>query len=397
MTETPKSDARGQEAVYRSVIAAAISEHAAELLALSHAIHARPELKFEEHEAARLVAATLESAGFEVRVGAYGLPTCVEATIGAGPTVTVCAEYDALPEIGHACGHNINAASAVGAALALSRVADSLGIRVQLLGTPAEEGGGGKSLLVDAGAFDDSVLAVMAHAGSEPDYDFTGSTTLGVDNLRVTFEGRAAHAAVAPHTGHNAASAATLAQVAIGLARQQFPDEVRVAAIVQDGGTATNLIPAHAVLDIEVRAYNLEVLESARQRVLACCEAGALAMGCQWRAEDVQPRYEPLLQDDVLSVLWNEEMGALGRPLHPLTDPRRPGSTDMGNVSQRVRAMHPFVGLRGVSASIHTEEFRAAAITAAADDAVLIAASALAGTVARAMSAPDTRAGFVSR
>src|ERR1700742_305744 len=217
-----------------------------DLVELSHAIHAEPELAFAEHRSCAKTQALVSERGFEVTPGAGGLDTAFRADFGSGPLVIgVCAEYDALPEIGHACGHNIIAASAVGTALALAEVADELGLTVALIGTPAEEAGGGKVLLLQAGAFDDVAVAVMVHPGP---LDIAAARSLALSEVTVRYTGRESHAAVAPYLGVNAADAVTVAQVAIGLLRQHLVPGQMVHGIVTDGGQATNVIPATAEL-----------------------------------------------------------------------------------------------------------------------------------------------------
>src|SRR4029453_10702771 len=270
----------------------------------------------EEHRAAANVAEVLHQAGFDVTIGAYGLETAVEATFGTGELrVVVCAEYDALPGIGHACGHNIIAAAGVGAALGLAEVADELGLTVVLLGTPAEEHGGGKALQLEAGAWDDAALSVMVHPMPGKDIFCDGFTSQAVDRIRVTYKGKAAHAAAAPHAGINAADAATVATVGIGLLRQQLAEQVRMAAIVTHGGAVTNIIPDHTTVEAEVRAFDLDTLEDAKLRMLACFEAGAIAAGCTWDHEQIQPRYENLIQHQDLARFWNDNLRRLGREL----------------------------------------------------------------------------------
>ncbi len=222
------------------------------LVGLSRAIHDRPELCFEEHQAAALVGDALAEAGFEVEAGACGIPTALAARAGSGElSVVVCAEYDALAGVGHACGHNLIAAAAVGAGAALASVADEVGISVTVLGTPAEEGGGGKVLMLERGAFDGAHAAMMVHPWH---VDRLEATCLAVDHLEVRFTGRDAHASAAPEKGVNAADAVVLAQVAIGLLRQHLPAGDQVHGIVTKGGDAPNIVPREAIARFMVRA-----------------------------------------------------------------------------------------------------------------------------------------------
>ena len=229
-------------------VSSTIEKWASRLIDVSHTIHAHPELAFEEHRASALLADAAQEAGFTVTRAAYGLETAFEAVRGSGPfpPVVVCAEYDALPDIGHACGHNVIAAAGLGAAIALGEVAEEHGLTVVLLGTPAEEHGGGKVLLLERGAWEGAAMSIMVHGAAGEDVSCTVTGTQAVDRFDVTYTGRAAHAAAAPHKGINAGDAATIALVAIGLLRQQLPSDVRLNAYVEHGGEATNIIrPRH--------------------------------------------------------------------------------------------------------------------------------------------------------
>src|SRR6201991_4453775 len=222
------------------------------LVELSHSIHAEPELAFAEHRSCAKAQALVADYGFEVTKAPGGLDTAFRADYGSGPLVIgICAEYDALPGIGHACGHNIIAASAVGTALALAEVADELGLTVALVGTPAEEAGGGKALLLEAGTFDDVAAAVMLHPGPT---DIAAARSLALSEVVVDYRGKESHAAVAPYLGVNAADAVTVAQVAIGLLRQQLAPGQLVHGIVTNGGQATQLLPARAEMEYTMRA-----------------------------------------------------------------------------------------------------------------------------------------------
>lgn len=381
----------------KTTICDRVEEWKDRLLDLSHDIHGHPETAFNEHHAAAAVAKTLTDAGFDAKVGVYGLETAVEATYGSGDfTVTVCAEYDALPGIGHACGHNIIAAAGVGAAVALSAIADEAGIRVKLLGTPAEERGGGKAIMLEAGAWEDATISLMVHGGPQIDVRCSDAISQAVDRFDVIYTGRPAHAAAAPHLGINAADAATVALVGIGLLRQQLHGTVRVSAVVAEGGEVTNVIPAKTVVKVEVRSYDLEELNDAKRRVLACFEAGATASGCTWENHRVQPRYASLLQDPFLAASWDEALAGLGR--HAVSLPGLSGgSTDMGNVSQVVPSIHPGIGIRGTDAAPHTVEFAAAAATPAADEAIVASAIGMAQAAANPALNPVARRDFLQR
>ncbi|MFJ3671468.1 amidohydrolase [Streptomyces sp. NPDC090106] len=392
MTTAPARARTARAEELRARVLDAIDERAGELLALSHAIHADPELSYQEHAAAALVARAAENAGFTTEVGAYGLATAVEAVTGDGElTVAVCAEYDALPDIGHACGHNMIAAMGVGASLALAQVTEELGLRVKLLGTPAEEHGGGKVDLLLAGAWEDVAFSLMAHGSTGPDAPCDAMRSTAVERLEIEYTGRAAHAAGAPTKGVNAGAAATIGLTALGLLRQQLSPEVNVNAFVSHGGEATNIIPERAVVQLEVRAYDLDEWRDLRRRVLACFEAGAVATGCTWTHRRTEHPYAPLAPHAGLAELWNRNLTGLGRVLDP-GHTVGGGSTDMGNVSQVVPSIHPLVSVLGHEAVGHHADFTAAAASPEADAAVLDGAKALALTVVDAALDEDLRA-----
>ncbi|QNG21415.1 M20 family metallopeptidase [Rhodococcus triatomae] len=355
-----------------------------DLTALSHAIHAEPELAFEEVRSAAKITDLLVGHGFEVETGVAGLPTAFDARFGSGDLeIAVLAEYDALPGIGHACGHNIIAAAAAGAGVALAAVADTLGLTVRVLGTPAEETGGGKVLMLERGVFDSVAAAVMVHPGP---IDITGATSLALADIAVEFTGREAHASAAPEFGRNAADAATVAQVAVGLLRQHLLPGQQIHGIVSDGGSAPNIVPARAEMLYYLRANTSSSLADLGGRAEACFAAGALATGCSHRVRTVSPTYTELTPDPWLVRAYREEIVELGRePLPAEWETARPlGSTDMGNVTNVLPGIHPVIGLDSGGAVTHQPEFAAACVTASADRAVIDGATAMARTVIRA-------------
>ncbi|WP_078658078.1 amidohydrolase [Streptomyces rimosus] len=359
------------------------------LLHLARDLHAHPETAFAEHHAADALTALLADAGLTVERGTAGLPTAFTATAGpsgADLTVGLCLEYDALPDLGHACGHNLIAAAGAGAAIALAAVADDLGLRVKALGTPAEESGGGKVHLLRAGAFDDVSFAMMVHPGPADDFGGTSRASRGV---QAEYRGRAAHAAIAPYDGVNAADACVIAQTALALLRQQLPDGVRMHGIVTHGGDRTNVIPALARVSWQLRADTLDELEALWPRVRACFEAGAVATGCELTLTEPAAAYADLRQDAWLGDTYARHVRALGRTPEPAASIG--ASTDMGNVSHALPAIHPTIGL-GCAARPHTAEFAAAAVGEQADRAVLDAALALARTAADLATDPAQRA-----
>ncbi|WP_030678732.1 amidohydrolase [Streptomyces rimosus] len=371
------------------VLRARLDAVAERLLHLARDLHAHPETAFAEHHAADALTALLADAGLAVERGTAGLPTAFTATAGpsdADLTVGLCLEYDALPDLGHACGHHLIAAAGAGAAIALSAVADDLGLRVKALGTPAEESGGGKVHLLRAGAFDDVSFAMMVHPGPADDF---GGTSRAAREVHAEYRGRAAHAAVAPYDGLNAADACVVAQTALALLRQQLPDGVRMHGIVTHGGDRTNIIPARARISWQLRADTLDALEELWPRVRACFEAGAVATGCELTLTEPAAPYADLRQDAWLGDTYARHVRALGRTPEPAVSIG--ASTDMGNVSQVLPAIHPTIGL-DCPARPHTAEFAEAATGERADRAVLDAALALARTAADLATDPAQRA-----
>ncbi len=364
----------------RNEIATTVEADAERLTALSDLLHANPEVAWNEHKAARWVAEALVEVGFTIEAGYLGLETAFLATFGDGPfRLGLIAEYDALPGLGHACGHNLIAATAVGAARALRRVAEEAGIRIEVYGTPAEEGGGGKIELLERGAFVGLDLAMMVHPAP---VDVAEAEPFAVIHSHIDFHGRAAHAAAYPEHGVNAADAFTVAQAALGLLRQQLPDSVRVHGIITNGGEAPNAIPAHTEGRWYVRAQSLAELAEVEERVNRCFEAGALATGCTLEiTPESKPyaefrTYEPALEAYVRNAT------ALGRVFDDHSPARRMNraSTDMGNVSQVVPAIHPYIGLGTYPVLNHQAAFADACVGPTAERAVLDGAIALAWT-----------------
>jgi amidohydrolase len=351
------------------------------LIDLSHRIHAHPELNFEEERSSAWVAGVLADGGFSVDMGVCDLPTAFVATVGSGPvTVGICAEYDALPGIGHACGHNIIAAAAAGAGLALLPLVDDLGLTVKVFGTPAEEGGGGKILMLERGAFDGVHAAMMVHPSP---LERETMPCLAVTHSEVRFHGKSAHASAFPEQGLNAADALTVSQVAIGLLRQHIHRTDRIHGIVTKGGDAPNVIPESASGVWLVRSRTLAELSELEPRVRACFEAGALATGCTVEIEPIAPPYSEMRHDVELAARYRANGSALGRTFVDLPgdmSERTAGSTDMANISLAIPTIHPMLGLDCLPAVNHQPEFTAACITPTADDAVLGGAAAMAWT-----------------
>ncbi|MFK0294972.1 M20 family metallopeptidase [Streptomyces sp. NPDC090442] len=358
----------------------AVDRRAEELTGLSERLHADPETAWEEHRAAAAVPELLDRAGFDVTSAYLGLETAFHARIGSGPVrIALCAEYDALPGLGHACGHNLIAASSVGAALGLAAVADDVGLTVEVYGTPAEEGGGGKIEMLDRGAFAGVDLAMMVHPAP---VDVAEARPFAVSHSRISYTGKSAHAAAYPEAGVNAADAFTVAQVAIGLLRQQLPASARVHGVVTHAGDAPNAIPERSSGRWYVRAETLAELAALEPRIMRAFEAGALATGCELEIEPESKPYAEFRTDQTALGHYRTNALALGREFAPPGQAARMNraSTDMGNVSQVVPAIHPYIGIGSLPATNHQHEFAAYCVGGTAQRALLDGAIALAWT-----------------
>jgi amidohydrolase len=375
--------------IHRRILAA-VDALAPELVELSHTIHAHPEVAFQERFARDLLRDTLARHGLTVHTGVYGQETALESSFSGceGPTVALLAEYDALPSVGHACGHNIIAAASLGAMLALHAVADALPGTVKLIGTPAEETGGGKELMARAGAFEGIDAALMIHPAA---VNLDAMPVIGVAEVRVVYHGRAAHASAQPHEGINALDALVLAYLAIGNLRQHIRAGERIHGIITDGGTAPNIVPERAAGYFFVRAATAKALEALKARVLGCFEAGASATGCElevhWDAID----YLDLISNGPLAARFQQHAEALGRTFGAPGDFGGAGSTDMGNVSHRVPAIHPLLACAPAGIPLHHPDFARWAASELGDRAALDGARALALTAADFLLDPELR------
>jgi amidohydrolase len=350
------------------------------LISLSHRIHANPELGFEEEQASTWLAEALADAGFTVETGICDLPTAFVARAGAGPLhIAICAEYDCLPGMGHACGHNMIAAISLGAGMAAARVADDVGLTLTIVGTPAEESGGGKVLLLDRGAFAGVHAAMMVHPAP---VDVLVPPILAASQLDIRYTGKAAHASAFPEFGVNAADALTIAQTAIGLLRQHIRSTDRIHGITTKGGEAPNVVPAETAAHYMVRAETLGDLDEVRTKVARCFEAGALATGARVKIVPLHHPYAEMHHDAEIAAIYHRNATALGRTFPDLGMllQRAAASTDMGNVSLNIPAIHPFIGIQSLPAVNHQPEFAAHCVTAAADKALIDGALATAWT-----------------
>jgi amidohydrolase len=352
---------------------------ASRLVQLSHDISADPELAYEEHRAAARCADLLEEHGFSVERGAYGQPTAFAARVGgSGPHVVVCAEYDALPGVGHACGHNIIAASAVGAGLALAPLVEEAGLRLTVLGTPAEELGGGKVDLIRAGAFEAADAAIMMHPTPHDDY---APKALAIEEWRVVYRGRASHASSNPELGLNALDGLVQGYTALAMLRQHLRPLQQVHGVILDGGKAANVVPERAEASYFIRAVDTEDLEDLRRRARACLEGAATATGTTVEITLEGHVYEPIDAHAGLAAAFTAACEAIGRPYTP--DPAGDavtGSTDFGNVSQLVPGLHADMSVQSWPAVNHQHEFAAACVGEAGDRTMLDGAKALALT-----------------
>ncbi len=352
------------------------------LIDLSHRIHAYPELGFEEEKSSTWLCEWLADAGFAVTKGICDLPTAFVAKIGSGPLhIGICAEYDSLPGIGHACGHNIIAASAAGAAIAAAEVADEVGLTITVIGTPAEEVGNasGKILLLERGAFQGIHAAMMVHPAP---FDMLRAKIIAASMFEVNYTGKESHASAFPELGVNAADALTIAQTAVGLLRQHIRSTDRIHGIVTNGGAAPNVVPAHTSAKYIIRSETLEQLTELRPKVHRCFEAGALATGARVAITGGDKPYAEMRHDDVMATFYRSNSEALGRPFPNLAEweTRPTGSTDMGNISLAVPSIHPMIGIGSLPAVNHQPEFTAHCITPDADKALIDGALAMAWT-----------------
>jgi amidohydrolase len=372
---------------------AAVEGLGEDLLALSHALHAHPEEGFAEHDSVRAVADLLARHDVEAMVGVHGLDTALRASVssGEGPTVAVLAEYDALPGIGHGCGHNVICATAVGAFLGLVHALRSGAVTgtVVLFGTPAEEGGGGKELMARDGAFDGIDAVVMLHPFS---YDVAIQPFLGRRQVRATYHGVAAHASAQPFMGRNALDAVVAGYTGIAMLRQHTTPSDRIHGIVVDGGQRPNVVPATASAEYYVRSAEPATLADLCSRVDLVLRAAAAMTGTGVELEwDRQPAYLPIRANRELAARWTTHQDRRGRTALPpgVVPETLSGSTDLGNVSVRVPAIHPMLAISSPDLSLHTAEFAAAAGSATGDRGVLDGAVGLALTALDVLADPE--------
>ncbi len=375
-------------------INARIDEVADELIEISHAIHANPELAFKEHFAAETLTASLARHHLDPELGVFTLDTAFEARVQGtdeSATVAILAEYDALPGIGHACGHNIIATTALGATLGLSAVTETLPGTVRLLGTPAEERGGGKELMARDGAFDGVDAALMIHPAG---VNLTTMPCICVAEVEVIYHGKSAHASAMPHKGINALDGVLLAYQAISNLRQHIRGTERIHGIISEGGSAPNIVPDRTAAQFYVRAANENHLAKLKPRVQACFEAGAKGSGCEVEVNWANVDYLDLNTNWPLADQFQAHAEGLGREFlaHDEALKFGAGSTDMGNVSHRVPSIHPMLAVAPPNVVIHNPEFAEWAASDKGDQAVIDGAKALALTAADFLLSPPLQA-----
>ncbi|MFC2017685.1 M20 family metallopeptidase [Chloroflexota bacterium] len=363
-----------------------VEAHRAELVDLSLRIHAHPEPGLAEKKASAWLAEYLEGKGFEVERGFCDLPTSFRASYGQGkPLIAFLAEYDALAELGHACGHNIIAASAAGAGVAARAAVDAAGGGILVIGTPGEERYGCKELMLERGGFSDVDVAMMIHPGTR---DVVVPPVLACASLEVEFFGKAAHAAACPEEGINALEALIQAYNNVNSLRQHIAEGSRVHGIITDGGEAANIVPSHSSAFFLVRSDDMNYLEELKGRVLDCFTAASISSRARLEYRWGEVTYAPLLHNRVLARLFTQNLESLGREVSP-ANPRYAFSTDMGNVSQVVPALHPIIAIADPLVSQHSPEFAAVAASEGGNRGLMDGAKALALTAVDLITSPE--------
>jgi amidohydrolase len=360
---------------------ALIDDIADQLIAASHRIHAHPELNFAEFIAHETLTGILEDRGLPVERSAYGIDTAFDCAVGeGGPTIAVLCEYDALPGIGHACGHNVIATAGLGAGIAAAALANEAGGRVRVMGTPAEEGGGGKIAMARQGAFDTVDASMMVHPA---DADLVRMDCVALQELTISYQGKAAHAAAAPWEGRNALDAAVLGYMNVAALRQHIRPNERIHGVFRKGGDKANIVPAETSMEWIVRSGTIASLQPLKDRVLTCLESAAAACGCTADHQWHQHTYSDMIDNEPMVAAYAANALSLGRQLaDPQTTGKRVvGSTDMGNVSYLVPSIHPMIQVAPDGVAIHTVEFAEWAGGERGDRAVLDGAKAMAMTV----------------
>ena len=355
---------------------------------LSTEIHTTPELSFEEHKAIQLISDVLREEGFEVQKGIAGLETAFLATHPSrsnGPRIAFLAEYDALPGIGHACGHNIIAGSALGAALAIGKIKQRLPGTLQIFGCPAEEMGGGKVIMVEKGVFNGLDIAMMVHPGTE---NSGTRKNLTLAPLEITFDGKSAHAAAAPEQGVNALSAVIQTFNSINALREHLSPDASIHGIITHGGDRTNIVPDFAQCQFSVRSPRRAQRDELVEKLQNCARGAALAMGCKVRFDHFDQVYDAMRINAPLELAFQNNLESLGLSFVKDAEQER-SSTDAANVSQMVPTLHAYVAVAPEGVKLHTEEFAQAAASAKGMQAMIHAAKAMAMTAVDGFSSED--------
>jgi len=366
-----------------------VDEIADQLIGVSRDIYEHPELKFEEFRASQLLAEKLQDAGFATKLGVAGLETAIQAdhpSVSDGPTVAIISEYDALPGIGHACGHNLIAAAGLGAALAVGAVKGDLPGKLVFLGTPGEEGGGGKVVMVNAGLFADVDAAMMFHPSSRTVVD---RKSLAITEVMIEFTGKASHAAGSPEKGINALDAVIQTFNGINAMRQHIKDGARIHGIITDGGAKPNIVPEHAAANFYVRALENDYRDELLEKLRACAQGAALATGASLDFKIVGHSYKAMKPNRAIGDALVKNLTELGEPLNPPPPDAGMGSTDMGDVSQVVPSIHAYIEICDENVAGHSREFAQASISKRGLDVMLIAAKAMAMTAIDIFTNPE--------
>ncbi|WP_436372195.1 M20 family metallopeptidase [Cytobacillus sp. BC1816] len=348
---------------------------------ISTYIGENPELGHEEYKACKILTEELEKHGFSVEIGTCGLPTAFTAAYDSGkegPVIGYMSEYDALPEVGHACGHNLIGTMGIAAGIGLSKVIHETGGKVIVFGTPAEETKGGKVTMAEAGIFDVLDAAIMVH----PLDNFVKSgSSLAMDAIQFEFFGKSAHAAASPHLGINALDAVLQTFNSINALRQHIKPDARIHGIITEGGKAANVVPDYAVAQFYVRAAKREYVNELVEKVKKCAEGAALQTGAEMKWSFYEFSYDDMVTNSPLSEAFNKELLSLGvNEAEILEQKDGSGSLDMGNVSQAAPSIHPYIKICNEAYACHTHEFREAAMTEQAKEAMILGAKAMALT-----------------
>jgi amidohydrolase len=373
---------------FKALVKAEVDRQRHQLGELSLKIHSHPELGFQEYKALKWLTQYLEASGFAVEKGICQLATAFRASYGnSRPAIAILAEYDALPQLGHACGHNLIATSAVGASVAAKPAIDHLGGTILVLGTPAEELYGGKIIMSQRGAFKDIDIAMMVHPST---HDTATIKSLACISLDIEFFGQEAHAAAHPEEGINALEAMIQSFTAINSLRQHIKDRARIHGIITDGGQVTNVVPAHSAASFLIRSPDEAYLEELKEKVLNCFIGAATATSARLEYRWAEVQYAPMRNNLTIAQLFINNMNTLGRQIQMENDNQSFGSTDMGNVSQLVPSIHPSIAIAPKGIAIHSPQFAEAAASDAGIQGMIDAAKSLAMTVVDLLSSPET-------